>query len=373
MSSSLNNLLSQAYGFIEADQLDEAVTLLKPILAENPNNPDAWWLYAHAVENVDDARAALQTVLNLNPNYPEAQRLLDMLEEATKGVDTGNPLNDISLQPIRTISDEEAGITSESEPFDDRARRAGAADRPGFDERMDAVRGRQTEGFPWRNVALLAALFLCAVIGALLVAPNLFSPNPEAAPTDVGADRTAAAVAFEATGTSQAVGDSSTAEPAELTATAIVSTDAGSSGAQAAGTPTAESLPTVPAVEESPSAPTDVSASIDLGPLSVALAPLGDGTLVGVEQTARGESVVITLCSQEPNVSLRDTLRQAVGLLSGQVVVTQPQVQGVGFRLLDCATDSRVLRFLTAAASDVVEYAGGAIDAATFEARMTTE
>lgn len=373
MSSSLNNLLSQAYGFIEADQLDEAVTLLKPILAENSNNADAWWLYAHAVENVDDARAALQTVLNLNPNYPEAQRLLDMLEEATKGVDTGNPLNDISLQPIRTISDEEAGVTSDMEPFDAMERRVGAGDRPGFEERMDAVRGRQGEGFPWRNIALLGALFLCAMIAALIFGSGVFNAPAAPTATEVGADRTAVAIAFDATATSQALVDSSTTEPAELTATAIVAADAGGGDAQAAGTPTQEALPTVQAVETTPGAPSTDIALVDLSALSAALTPLGDGTLVGIEPTSRGEAVVITLCSQEPNVSLRDTLRQAVGLLAGQTAVTEPQVEGVGFRLIDCAGDSSVLRFLTAGAGDVVEYAGGVIDAATFEARLTTE
>lgn len=395
MSSSLNNLLSQAYGFIEADQLDEAVTLLKPILADNPNNPDAWWLYAHAVENVDDARAALQTVLNLNPNYPEAQRLLDMLDEATKGVDTGNPLNDISLQPIRTITDEEAGVTPDDDAFEYTERRAGAADRPGFDERVEAVRGRQAEGFPWRNVALLAALFLCGVIGALLLAPNLFSPAPEVASTEVGADRTATAAVFAATDTTSGSASGGTVEPAALTATAIVAADAGGGSAQSAETPTQEALPASPVAGSTDAAPTvdaafvptldtmgaptadavptTVASTIDLSPLSAALTPLGDGTQVGIEQTSRGESVVITLCSQDPNVSLRDTLRQAVGVLAGQTVITQPQVLGVGFRLIDCAGDSSVLRFLTAAASDVVEYAGGAIDASTFEARLTTE
>ncbi len=385
MSSSLNNLLSQAYGFIEADQLDDAITLLKPILAENPNNPDAWWLYAHAVENVDDARAALQTVLNLSPNYPEAQRLLDMLEEATAGVDTGNPLNDISLQPIRTISDAEAGVSDDDAPFGDMGERT----RRGFEERMEAVSARKSEGFPFRNIALLAALFIFAMIAALIFGPGLFNPFVSPTATDAGDDRTATALVFAATGTSAGLLNSGTTEPAVLTATAIVAADSGGS-VQTASSPTSEAaLAVTPVASATVDAGSSAQAaasptpevlpgvtpdtSIDLSALSAALVPLGDGTAVGIETTSRGETVVLTLCSQEPNVSLRDTLRQAVDLLAGQTTVTDPQVGGVGFRLLDCTTDSRILRFLAASASDVVEYAGGVIDAAVFEARLAPQ
>jgi hypothetical protein len=358
MSSSLNNLLSQAYGFIEADQLDDAVKLLKPILAENPNNPDAWWLYAHAVENVDDARASLQTVLNLDPNYPEARRLLDMLDEATKGMGSGNPLNDVSLQPIRAISDEEAGITSASEPmFAD----GDMGTRRDFEERVGAVRDRKAGGIPWRNIALAAALFLCAMIAALLFAPGFFNNAPATVvSTEVGADRTAEAAVMAMTNASLPV-EGGTIEPSALTATAIVAADAGGDAQNAA--PTAEGI--VPAV-------TVGSPGIDLTSLSAALLPLGDGSGAEVESTSRGQTIVIRLCSLEPNVTLRDTLRQAVGLIAGQSVITAPEVEGVGFRLIDCADGSRVLRFLTAAASDVVEYEGGLIDATTFEARLTS-
>jgi hypothetical protein len=359
MSSSLNNLLSQAYGFIEADQLDDAVALLKPILADNPNNPDAWWLYAHAVENVDDARAALQTVLALDPNYPEAQRLLELLDEATKGVGSGNPLNDVSLQPIRAISDEEAGIAP-SDAVDARQR------RPGFDERVSAVQGRQSDGFPWRNIALLAALFVCALIAAALLGSGVLNSG-----LSQQADQTATAAIIAASTLIVEVSTIGTPEPAALTATAIIAEGAGGGEAQqSVASPTPELLGIVPTPVLPP---TDAEVSIDLSPLTAALMTMGDGTRVGLEATSRGETVVATLCSEEPNVSLRDTLRRAVGLLAGQAVVTEPQVEGVAFRLVDCTGDGRVLRFLTAAASDVVEYAGGVIDAAVFEARLATE
>ncbi|MBE0690350.1 MAG: tetratricopeptide repeat protein, partial [Anaerolineae bacterium] len=102
-STSINSILSQAYALIEADQHEDAVELLKPLLAEHSNSADAWWLYAHAVTDIDDAHAALQTVLALDPQYPDARNLMEQLEEASRGA--GNPLVDMDLQPIRTIPD----------------------------------------------------------------------------------------------------------------------------------------------------------------------------------------------------------------------------------------------------------------------------
>ena len=58
MTDNVQNALSEAYELIEADNLEEARSVLRFILAEDPDNADAWWLYAHAVEEPETARTA---------------------------------------------------------------------------------------------------------------------------------------------------------------------------------------------------------------------------------------------------------------------------------------------------------------------------
>lgn len=73
--------LEKAYGLIQKDRLDEALTILKPITQANPDNADAWWLTANAASEPRDARRALVNVLKLKPKYPKARDLLDKLNE----------------------------------------------------------------------------------------------------------------------------------------------------------------------------------------------------------------------------------------------------------------------------------------------------
>ncbi len=213
MSMSINTVLSQAYGLIEADKLDEAVDLLKPVLAEHPNNADAWWLYAHAVTDVDDARAALQTVLQIDPQYPEAERLLEMLEEATRGQFITNPLTDMQLQPIRAIPDlpEDMPEVEPMTPAEREMAYLGTERRP-------------QRGIPWGRVGLLALLFIAAIVAALLLSQSALAPGGE--PTQVAADRTAgqetaaAAMTFNAALQTDVV--DGTADTLSLTATALI-------------------------------------------------------------------------------------------------------------------------------------------------------
>lgn len=65
---------------IEQGHPDRAVTVLQPLLTQAADNPDVWWVYAHAVSDPQVAHAALTRVLRLEPGYPEAVTLLRRLE-----------------------------------------------------------------------------------------------------------------------------------------------------------------------------------------------------------------------------------------------------------------------------------------------------
>ena len=81
MSDSIQPTLTSAFEMIEVGHPDRAVTLLQPLLTQAADNPDVWWVYAHAVADPQVAHAALTRVLRLEPGYPEAVALLRRLEK----------------------------------------------------------------------------------------------------------------------------------------------------------------------------------------------------------------------------------------------------------------------------------------------------
>jgi hypothetical protein len=81
MTDATRSQLEQAYRLIQQDDLDGAIAILKPIVAAEPDNADAWWLMAHAVSEAQDAREPLENVLRLRPDHAEARQLLNELEQ----------------------------------------------------------------------------------------------------------------------------------------------------------------------------------------------------------------------------------------------------------------------------------------------------
>ncbi len=81
MTDATRSQLQQAYRLIQQEELDKAIAILKPIVASQPNNADAWWLMANAVSEPEEAHAALQNVLRLNPSNTQAKDLLDQLNQ----------------------------------------------------------------------------------------------------------------------------------------------------------------------------------------------------------------------------------------------------------------------------------------------------
>src|SRR5262245_25579133 len=80
MQDAISDALSKAYDLIEEDKLDEARAILEPLTVSQADNPDVWWVYAHAVSDPEAARKALQNVLRLDENYPEAAALMRSLD-----------------------------------------------------------------------------------------------------------------------------------------------------------------------------------------------------------------------------------------------------------------------------------------------------
>jgi hypothetical protein len=98
--------LRQAYLLIKAGKKGEAFELITPILAQQPDNIDAWWLAAHAAPTPRDAVFACQKVLTLKPDHWPAQQMLSeqqrrlALNSLTREV-VNDPSLPIALKPAQ--------------------------------------------------------------------------------------------------------------------------------------------------------------------------------------------------------------------------------------------------------------------------------
>src|SRR5215207_3197274 len=72
--------LQVAYRLIREGNKQEAVRILTPIVRADPQNADAWWLLANAVDNPEQKRRALERVLRLRPEDERAQRMYASLQ-----------------------------------------------------------------------------------------------------------------------------------------------------------------------------------------------------------------------------------------------------------------------------------------------------
>lgn len=68
----LQAALQRAYELLRAGQQQHAYSILSSVCQRYPDNPDAWWLMAHAVDNPRYRVHALERLLTIAPDYPGA-------------------------------------------------------------------------------------------------------------------------------------------------------------------------------------------------------------------------------------------------------------------------------------------------------------
>jgi hypothetical protein len=71
--------LREAYALIKAERRAEAYELIAPILVQQPDYTDAWWLAAHSAPTLRAAMLACQKVLALKPDHAPAKLMLEEL------------------------------------------------------------------------------------------------------------------------------------------------------------------------------------------------------------------------------------------------------------------------------------------------------
>ncbi|MBK9122710.1 MAG: hypothetical protein IPM16_06260 [Chloroflexi bacterium] len=208
MTEASGGELRAAYEAIQADELARARDILSAYLVDHPNDPDGWWLYAHAVSDASQGLKALETVVKLDPKYPGAQALID--EATTFDIE---PAPSEPARPVRSLASDQPKSRSVEQP---------------------AAQARSSGGrFPVWLVAVVALLIIVAALALLL--PRIVGQN--------GQSPTAVAEATETPG-SAGVSSTETVTPQVVeTNTDTPATDTPSATPETATDAPTESLP----------------------------------------------------------------------------------------------------------------------------------
>lgn len=325
MSAQSSDLLTHAYDLIEADKLDEAAAILKPILETEKNNPDVWWLYSHAVKDVETARLALSNVLRLDSNYPDAAELLRQLEaQSPVGVisesGNGEPTFLPGIAPIRPkvlpgLSDPKLVVDDDELDGDE------------FPNDED-VTGR--EGFSrWGTIA-------ASVIGLLLIVAIVY----------------VVARPFAGTSPSLTVTSAASIPTLSVADDQTLSTDA---------PPTLEAvLPTDVPAQSSVS----VTFDADLRSAMESFTIPSDGIVIS--ETSLGRTLIVSVCTSA-GVALRETMPASMDALArASAIYAAETIDAAGVSMVDCTTNAP-LRSIGTALSNVTGLVDGSLSDRDFQ------
>jgi|GEM_PF-4791629 len=153
--------LREAQRLIRIGCRDEALALLKSVLAADRANVAAWWLAAQAAPNRQEAQVALRVVLKLQPDHAGARAMLARLEGEVQPAAPPPVLPSVG-----------------SDPFASQSFPVGEASVLG-DAPLKAVRRSEGQGCRRNAVTLVVVVLSLAIMagGGLLLVLNL-TGNP---------------------------------------------------------------------------------------------------------------------------------------------------------------------------------------------------
>ena len=303
--------LEQAYQLIEAGQLGEARGMLEGVLANNQNSVDAWWLYAHAVEDPKQAVTALENVKRLDPTNNEVNALLQTARQQAG---------------VIASSDDDFDIDFDEDEFS-----------PAADDKPDDSRRR-------------TFVILGAIIGLVLLGVIILIASPR------GGDQPATTP--EGTFVSQGVNPTATIDTITNQTPIVIST-ATSSVVDVSATSDAINTPT-PNVDTPQIIPTntftvpvtsEVSVEAFLASLSVEYPT--NGTTETVE-TVLGATLLVPMCTVRGDAHTQ-LIPSAMNGLSQYVNQLPSDYVGVGVRFLDCTT-SETINVMVVPSISALEY-----------------
>lgn len=372
MSDETRSALRQAFDAIEAGELDTARTILEPVLAAEPDNVDAWWVFSHAVTDPQEAFDALENVVRIDPQYPGAAELLTTLRDRLPRRQAPPP-----PPPPIDIPD----LPGDEPDF---ALPPSSVATPAPEPQEEESRSRL--------IPILAGVLLIIVIIALVYSLLSRSQNPPATPTAVALatlpslvvtdeatpDATAEAAAAtesapvaEATdaATAEATDAASTVEAAATETALIGDTTAEAPTAEVAlvdATPTAEIL----ATEIVAPAATDTLVALSAAEESL-LAGLGRYTLAAEplvrQSTTVGDALLAGVCVNDRR-EVPTLLRPIMRALANGTAALPEDVQAVGVRMLDCNT-GRAFVIMAVDRQSALDHAAGTLPYVDFRQR----
>jgi len=347
MNDETNRVLTQAYELIEADRLDEAKARLEPILESQKDNPDVWWVYAHAVSDAEVARQALQNVLRLDPDYPDARPLLNTLEET-------HPAPSATIARIAPRPSVEAPAAPPTLPdlSEGRFAETGAT----------AVQEKPRSPLSTRRLAILAPILIVVIIAGLLLLLNSTGPGQvTTTPTEVSQQPlsvpTLSVTEITPLDVPTLVAEEPTATAVPLAEQTVLPTEI------------PETSPT--AVQpEGTGVPSGTGNSFDAiyDALGNFIVPRNGVTVI---QTSLGNTLLAAICTN-PGPELRNALPQAMDIMANASSSLAADIQAVGVRMMNCGSSTTLLQ-ISVPIEDAAAYAAGQLDEATFESRWKSQ
>ncbi len=328
-SDETQSALSRAYDLVEAGNYDEARAILEPILADNRDNADAWWIYAHAVTSPDEGQHALENVLRINPSYPDAAELLAQ----ARSVGTEPP----EIVPLAPATMPEAPPSLPEEDFAD------------FPETVRAT-GEQPAA-PARRSGLPLIPILAVVVIVVLVLLVILSQG-------------GGSVASTPTATAPQIAEVATAT--ELIGQAVVTSEA----VQATSEPEVPTLVSTPVAALTEQATSETTAEVSSADYSAIQSAMSSFSLpqngIAEVQTSLGNTLQVTACTTQGR-AMRMLLPQVMNALAKQSDSLGSSIQALGVHLINCGQNSPLLTVATDLAS-AQSYAQGKLSDSEFAA-----
>ncbi len=362
MNDETQNNLQQVYTLIETGDLDAARAVLMPLLERDPDNPDMWWLYAHAVSDPVEAARALENVVRVAPDYPGAASLLaaarQQVDEQMLSRPSIKPLTpSMPVAPPPELPEIYETAASTPEPVYPPIAALDAEPEPPVFGQLEAEPDE-----PQEQRSLIAPLLAAIVIVALIIVAVIALTQPGDQPVEPTAVSQVATT--EATLPAVVATVEVTEAVAEMTAEAAAATD------EPESTPEVEVSATLEVIAEiTPEATTEATPEAEMidDALAEALAPftLADAGVETVE-TALGDTVIASVCAT-PGREVRQLSAQVMNALAS--VNDELEGDALGVRFIHCAGDGADLLVIGAPLDDARAYADGELTDAEFSQR----
>lgn len=326
MSDSTDAILQNAFDLIEQGELEQAQGVLAPLLETENDNPDLWWIYAHAVRDSETGIKALDRVIQLDAAYPGASQLKQQADLAP--FPSGAAMPEAASAPP---ADEEQGDIDDWEDLQPEVERAAQSKRVG------------------RGFAVAIAALLLIALGALLVLSGevdiapltaLIAPSPEP----------------------QIVVVSVSTETADSPAAAPTQVDESPASA-----PTETDSPTAaPTETEVPATPSPETAAF-IALVSDAISDFEiNETASGLRRTELGHTLVFRVCAV-PGPQFQTRLGSVMNAVASLDAGIPENAAAIAVSLVNCADADAVPRAIGVERDIIQAYANEEIDARDFQ------